>query len=66
MVKSHLQGIVNAVVLQVTNAGSELIKAKIQKAKLKACGYRHGDNFRHAIYFHHGGLDLHPEGCRVR
>jgi transposase len=66
MVKEHLQGIVNAVVLQATNAGSESINAKIQKVKHMGCGYRNDENFRNAIYFHFGGLDLYPEGCRIR
>ena len=26
-----------------------------------ACGYRNRENFRNAIYFHLGGLDLYPE-----
>jgi hypothetical protein len=29
-----------------------------------ACGYRNRANFRNAIYFHLGGLDLYPEALK--
>lgn len=60
MVRKHLWGIVNAVVLGVTNAFSESMNSKIQKIKARACGYRNRDRFRTAIMFHLGGLDLYP------
>lgn len=64
MVRDHLQGIINAVILTVTNAGSESINAKIQKVKRLACGFRNRERFRTAIYFHCGGLNLYPEAIR--
>lgn len=60
MVRKHLDGIVNAVVLRATNALSESMNAKIQRVKARACGYRNRARFRNAILFHLGGLDLHP------
>jgi transposase len=60
MVRDHLKGIVNAIVLQATNAASESINSKIQKVKRMACGFRNRERFRNAIYFHLGGLDLYP------
>lgn len=60
MVKSHLGGILNAVVMKVTNACCESVNAKIQWIKRMACGYRNRERFRMAIMFHCGGLDLHP------
>ncbi len=60
MVRHHLQGIVNAIVLRATNAASESINSKIQKVKRMACGFRNRARFRNAIYFHLGGLDLFP------
>lgn len=60
MIREHLEGIVNAIVLQATNAASESINAKIQRVKRMACGFRNRDRFRNAIYFHLGGLDLRP------
>jgi len=64
MVKTHLVGILNAVVTGVTNAMSEGgINAAIQRIKYNARGYRNRANFRIAIYFHLGGLDLYPRPC---
>jgi len=64
MIKRHLNGILNAIVLGVTNARSEGINAKIQWIKYTARGFRNRERFRTAIYFHLGGLDLYPEGFR--
>ena len=60
MLKEHLWGILNAIVLTVNNARSEGVNFKIQKLKSRACGYRNRVRFRRAIYFHLGGLDLYP------
>jgi transposase len=60
MVRDHLHGIVNAIVLRVTNATSESLNAKIQWIKKTACGFRSRARFRAAILFHCGRLDLHP------
>jgi len=61
MVKRHLVGILNAVVTGATNAMAEGgINSSIQRIKYNARGYRNRDNFRAAIYFHLGGLDLYP------
>lgn len=59
-VRDHLWGIVNAIVLRVTNAGAESANAKIQWIKKQACGFRNRERFKAAIYFHLGGLDLYP------
>ena len=60
MVKQHLYGVVNAVVTRATNAKAESVNARIQRIKRMACGFRSRERFRNAIYFHLGGLDLHP------
>lgn len=60
MVRDHLEGILNAIVLRATNAASESINSKIQRVKRMACGFRSRQRFRNAIYFHLGGLDLSP------
>ncbi len=61
MIRDHLDGVLNAVVLGRTNAVAESINSKIQKVKRMACGYRNRERFRNAIYFHLGGLDLYPK-----
>ena len=65
MVKENLWGILNAIKLDLTNATSESINAKIQRVKDRACGFRNRERFRNAIYFHCGGLDLYPDGLRA-
>ena len=59
-IRDQLWGIVNAIVLRVTNAGAESQNARIQSIKKQACGFRNRERFRNAIYFHLGGLDLTP------
>ena len=56
----HLEEILNASILGISNALSESINSKIQWLKRQACGYRNRRRFRDAIYFHLGGLDLYP------
>ena len=60
MIRKHLWGIVNAMALRTTNAGSESVNAKVQRVKRAACGFRNRERFRNAILFHLGGLDLYP------
>ncbi len=60
MVRDHLEGILNAIALKATNAGSESTNARVQRVKRMACGFRNRERFRNAIYFHLGGLDLCP------
>jgi transposase len=62
MVKNYLWGILNAIMLKVTNAIAESINATIQKIKARACGFRNRSRFRTAILFHKGGLSLYPSG----
>ena len=61
MLRKHLWGIINAIVLEATNADLESTNAKIQALKKRACGYRNRMRFRHAILFHCGDLQLHPQ-----
>jgi transposase len=65
MVKEHLWGILNAIVLRVTNASAESLNAKIKWIKDTACGFRNRERFKNAIYFHCGKLDLYPDSLRV-
>ena len=62
MIREHLWGIINAIVLSADNGRSESMNAKIQRVKRRACGFRNRDRFRTAIYFHCGGLELYPSG----
>ena len=60
-IRAHLWGIIDAIVLRVTNAGAESLNAKIQRIKSRACGFRTPERHGNAIYFHCGGLDLLPD-----
>ena len=64
MIKSHLWGIINAVVLGVSNGPAESINSRIKAIKVKSRGFRNKQRFANAIYFHLGGLDLYPAGAR--
>ena len=64
MLERHLQGILNALVLRVTNGLAEGINSRIQWIKKMACGFRNRDRFRRAILFHLGGLDLYPASVK--
>jgi transposase len=45
---------------RITSAGAEGLNSKIQAIRVSARGYRNRENFKTAIYFHCGGLDLYP------
>jgi transposase len=66
MIREHLWGILNAIVLRVHNAGAESINSRIQLVKYRARGFRNMRRFINAIYFHLGGLDLYPAGAPSR
>lgn len=60
MFLNHLGGVVNALIYTFSNAMAERLNGKIQELKLSARGYRTFKNFRSAILFFHGGLELYP------
>lgn len=59
-IRRHIDNILTYYQHPVTNAMSEGLNSKIQKIKSMACGFRNMENFKTAIYFHCGGLDLYP------
>ena len=60
MLKTHLKNILTYLTHPITNALSESLNSKIQWVKYTARGFRNQANFKTAIYFHCGGLDLLP------
>ena len=56
----NLNGLLNAVKWKLTNAYAESINASIQELKTVARGFRRFENFRIAILFFLGKLDLNP------
>lgn len=60
IIKKHLWGILNAVVLDANNGHAESTNSKIKMIKVRSRGFRNKKRFKTAIYFHLGGLDLYP------
>lgn len=58
--RDHLDNIVTYCKHQITNGVSEGLNSKIMTIKRLAGGFRNPENFKTAIYFHCGGLDLYP------
>jgi transposase len=61
MLEKHLSGLLNYITHQVTNAVTEGFNSKIQMIKSCARGFRSFGNYRIAILFHCGKLELHPQ-----
>ena len=62
MIRDHLWGIVNAIILRATNGPAEGINSRIKTVKVRSRGFRNRERFANAILFHLGGLDLYPDG----
>lgn len=60
MIKSRIEQVLNYCDHPITNGVAEGINSKIMTIKRKCCGFRNIENFKTAIYFHCGGLDLYP------
>jgi len=65
-IRAHLWGIINAVVLDVSNGPAESLNSRIKTIKIRARGFRNEQRLKNAIYFYLGGLDVYPEGYRNR
>ncbi|MCU7908016.1 MAG: transposase, partial [Candidatus Thiodiazotropha sp. (ex Lucinoma aequizonata)] len=61
-IKAHLCGILNAVVLKVSNGPAEGLNSQIKMIKFRSRGFRNKERFANVIYFYLGGLALYPEG----
>lgn len=61
-IKEHLWGILNAIVLKVSNGPAEGLNSRIKTLKVRSRGFRNKQRFANAIYFHLGGLELYPAG----
>jgi transposase len=60
MIHRHLPNVLSYFTNAVTNAASEAINSTIQMIKKRAFGFRSFTNFRIAVLFRCGGLDLYP------
>ena len=64
MLERHLDGLLAYIRYRVTNALAENLNGQIQRIKTNARGYRRFTNFRVAIIFFLGKLDLYPQTFR--
>jgi transposase len=59
-IKERLANVVSYCTLNITNAVAEGLNSKIMSIKRRVGGYRNRENFKTAIFFYCGGLDLYP------
>lgn len=64
LLKRHLDNIVTYLKHRITNAVAEGLNSKIQQVKSAARGFRNFENFRIAILFFCGKLDMYPHKSR--
>lgn len=60
LIACHLPNVLTYFKHRITNAVAEGLNSKIATVQKRACGYRNPDHFKIAVYFHCGGLNLHP------
>ncbi len=60
-IKERLANVVSYCTHGITNAVAEGINSKIMAIKRRVGGYRNRENFKTAIYFYCGGLNLYPQ-----
>lgn len=61
MLAGHLDGLLAYIKHRITNSYAESINGMIQLLKANARGFRRFENFRVAILFHYGKLNLYPQ-----
>lgn len=59
--KRHEAGLLAYFSHRITNAAAEGLNSPIQAIRVSARGYRNRENFKTAIFFHCGGLQLNPQ-----
>jgi transposase len=64
LLKKHIDNIITFLKHRITNAFAEGTNSVIQHIKSSARGFRNFENYRIAIFFFCGGLNLHPQESR--
>lgn len=59
-IKERLENVVSYCTHGITNGVAEGLNSKIMSIKRRVGGFRNRQNFKTAIFFHCGGLDLYP------
>ncbi len=60
-IKERLVNVVSYCTHRITNAVAEGMNSKIMSIKRRVGGYRNPENFKTAIYYYCGGLNLYPQ-----
>jgi transposase len=60
MFDRHEEGIINALTTGINNSRAERLNGSIQELKIIGTGYKNTQNFRIAILFFHGNLEMDP------
>jgi transposase len=60
MIRRHLDGVLSYFTHRITNSASEALNSTVQMIKKRAFGFRSFANFRIAVLFRCGRLQLHP------
>jgi transposase len=60
MIEERLTNVVSYCTHRITNGVAEGINSKIMAIKRRVGGFRNIENYKTAIFFYCGGLDLHP------
>jgi len=60
MIQSRIWNVLSYCRHAITNGVAEGLNSKIMTIKRKCCGFRNMENFKTAVYFHCGGLELYP------
>ena len=59
-IRKHFYGIINSIILGVSNGRAKSIKSKSTEIKKMACGFHNVERFKNSILFHLGRLELYP------
>jgi transposase len=59
-IRERLTNVVSYCTHRITNSVAEGMNSKIMSIKRRVGGYRNRENFKIAIFFYCGGLDLYP------
>ena len=62
MIREHLLGNRQWIILRATNGPAEGINSRIKTVKVRSRGFRNRERFANAILFHLGGLHLYTDG----
>ena len=60
-IQERLTNVVSYCTHRITNAVAEGLNSKIMSIKRRVGGFRNPENYKTAIFFHCGGLDLYPQ-----